>query len=239
MLNSKIEKILFVLFTIILYFVSVLVFPIQNSIYDYFRLVAVLTIATMIYCFYIKKRNEKILVKCHQFLESNQYDQAVIYLNSCIEKQKNTEWLKYEKLIVLGLGGRITDFKINAKGLHTKNEKIKARYNYSIELFHELFEFLQNKQLPRIEMKENQNSDIEKTIWLLLKKNDLQSSEIIEKAKQIFETKWLLFKSVSALIIALEYQKNHDLDNQEMFFAYAKKHAPSANILKCISSYEF
>ena len=123
MLNSKIEKIiLFVLiFAILMLLCFILPIPSPVTKIDVkFQLILIsCMIALLIFHFYIKIRNRRVIKKIDCYISKNELNIGLAYIENCIKNQKNLVWLKVEQANVLALSGQIAAFQ--KKYLELKN----------------------------------------------------------------------------------------------------------------------
>ena len=78
------------------------------------------------------------------------------------------------------------------------------------------------------------NSYLDQTLYLICNQSSLQYSEIISIAFDIYNSPYLLYKSISAMLLANAYYKLNDLNNANLFNLKANEFAPSNETLFCI-----
>lgn len=236
---SKLERLcIILLWLIIMIIYANLIFPSGFEIFDV-KIQSVISstiITVIIYCVYCKIRNHHIRKKIHKNLFLNQYDECIMYIDKCIVKQQKT-WLKFEKLMVLGLKGCISDFQAYSNEIKDINSYVLKKYCIKINMIEQLFSYVMNRNIPKNVDISKPSTYLEKTILLLSELESLDSSDVIKRASNIYNTPYSLFKCVSALILCKEYKKSKDYINAQLYALKAKEYSPSQEIKFCIANH--
>ncbi len=191
-----------------------------------------LILTALILYLYTKIRNKRVLNVINRYLTMNEFEKCNLYLEKCIRRQPKVFWLKFQKLMMIALKGEITQFKSYSDII--KKDK-KARKNLAtIEKFELLFKFLVDGEAKKKDNCSLKNSYLDKTLYLICNQSSLQYSEIISIAFDIYNSPYLLYKSISAMLLANAYYKLNDLNNANLFNLKAKEFAPSNETLFCI-----
>ena len=234
MLNYKIERLLFALLwiTLICFFSFAIPPQTVTLLVQYQYTMSSLILTALILYLYTKIRNKRVLNVINRYLTMNEFEKCNLYLEKCIRRQPKVFWLKFQKLMMIALKGEITQFK-SYSDIIEKDKK--ARKNLAtIEKFELLFEFLVDGEAKKKDNCSLKNSYLDKTLYLICNQSSLQYSEIISIAFDIYNSPYLLYKSISAMLLANAYYKLNDLNNANLFNLKAKEFAPSNETLFCI-----
>lgn len=233
MLNSKIEKVLIIILLYIFLIVPALIVPVQNPNLEIKLQYCILSFLLTVFVFWVYKKISTNYVhkKIRQYWELNQYENACEYIEKCMKKNRKIAWLKFEKLFLIALQGKITDFRTYDYELKKNYYTVEKKYSKSTIQFEKLFYYISDNKLPEQQDVNFKNATyLDIIIWLLSEKEQKNFEEIKEYLFMVYNSPYLLYKSVSAFLISEQYQKIKDYDNANLFMKKAKQYAPSNEI---------
>lgn len=242
MLNSKLEKVIGGIVWYVFLIVFQLILP-SSSPLSFKDLPGLLVLSCGVsyiyFSIYFHFRNKHFKKKVSLYLDQNQFDACVTYVEKCLKGHKKSPWLKLEKANMLAMSGRIEEF-YDFIATIKNDEKITKKFHYDfIQDFEIVFSFLKKDnavQLPKANCQDN--SCLGKIAEIIQSVNNTEKNDVIPKALSIYNTKHALYKSVIALILAEQYEKNGDTANVQTYVADAKKYAPSAEVLYYLTKHE-
>ena len=235
-MTTKLEKILFFAFWYISCgFLAWIIPKGKGSGVGIFIVFISIFIARGMWYIYAVVRNRFIQKKVAQYMESNELEQCVSYLDRQIEKRKLL-WLKQQKALIVALQGEILEFRALLEEIR-KNKPEKDLFREYLEKYEFLFAFLTGEEKEKPEESLPQDTYLDQALRLLWMKEKMSSEEIISVALILYEVKWHLYKSIGALILSQEYMKNGNDVDAQMFAGKAIEYAPSEDVLCCIKKF--
>ncbi len=236
MLSLKMERICCVLVWYVTLVLLLIVFPVKEESSGNVRqiyLVLSWLITIGISRLYVKKRDTYLLKKRKEYIGSNRFEEYRSFLEKHIEKNKKSAQLKTEKLFTLAAGGNISEFHIYLQELFRGKHAVEINCLGTIILHRDLFAYLTHGVTPQCESLDEQNS-MSICVWLLSRQGKMPSRELIRWADNVYNTPYLLCRSVSALILSKEYRALGDEERALAFAEKAKEYAPSTEVLQGI-----
>lgn len=234
MLNYKLERFLFVILWIFLLCLFAMLLPQEEvtPLIQYQYCCGTLTIAFIIRYIY-KAICIKILENnIDKYICNSNYSGALKYINKYIVKQPNLKILRYKKIIVCLLSGRICDY--NAAKLNLKTNKKK--WLNKIRMADNIICFLTKSTVDR-SIPYKDNALLERVNYLICSNEELSNEKVIELALKLYDTPFLIYKVISAIILSRCYMKSGDILNQELFQNNALENSPSAEISVLVKNF--
>lgn len=233
MLNSKLEKILFILVLYTLLIVLKFIFQISsppNNINKFVIVFLGVTITLCVYRIYTYYRNKHILKNVNILLEASKFEEAIKYIDKCLEK-KNCPSIYMYRLYVIAFCGRISEFE-DMLGTCEKSKRYKKIITLDFtKALKGIINFLKTGNCEVEHLKQQHWLQI---ITVLSEKN---CEKNISALLNMYNTKFNMLKTVLAFKLHLTYLKLNDVKNSEYYYNEALEHAPSPEIIYCIKAY--
>lgn len=241
MINSKIETILCV---ITLYGILVglrFLLPVSDPITNEDRVAVIISSLLIWYILihiYIRVRNKKVIKKVDLYIKQNEFDICVSYIEKCLKGHKKNSWLKIMKAYVLAMAGRIGDYYDFIKEIENDGRVLKNPHFQFILKFDIIFSYIMGRNLAKFSHVDISGDTYMEKIYNFFQNISQKNDDTIPTALQLYRTSYSLYKSVIALVLAEQYEKNGDMANVQTYVADAKKYAPSAEVLYYLTKHE-
>lgn len=239
MLNNKIERLIFLLLWFIFIIFLRILFPIQNIDLEITiqYILSSIFLTSVVWCLYIRIRNKSIKKKINSYYYKNDFSNCLQYIDTCIMKNPNFKWLKFERLFALALQGNITEYQANLRQYQINNLIKRKKYAAIVQEYNNLFLFFSRNKIDFAAPDNRGLSYLNKSNYLLSIINTENYDEITSCAMDVYCSPYLLFKSFSALVLSETYNMLNDDFNRKIYAVKAREYSPSTEILQCVNEH--